>query len=135
VAEEDDTTDAIFDELEERALDALAQGWTHVEAGALVGRSAKWIQRKLQNEPFRHEARLRRTAQLDSVAGQLGAIGPRAVAILQQSLESENDNLRLRAASIALSLVTRIGRQADLETRMAELERRAAHDSVDGGRR
>lgn len=113
-----------FDELEEVALDAMAQGRTHAEAGALVGRSAKWIQRKLQDDAFRLEARRRRSAQLDAISGQLGAIGSRAVAAIGQALDSDDDALRLRAALAALNLVTKVGREAELEMRITELEQR-----------
>lgn len=113
-----------FDELEEAALDALAQGCTHADAGALVGHSAKWIQRKLKDDKFRLAARRRRSDQLNAISGQLGAIGTRAVAAIAQALDSEDDAIRLRAALAALNLVTKVGREAELEMRISELEQR-----------
>ena len=120
-----------FDEMEEAALDALASGSTHAEAGAVVGRSAKWVQRRLRDDRFVLEARRRRGERLDEVTHQLSALASNAVAVIGDTMTHGEDPVRLRAAIAALTLVTKIGKQADLEARIVELEQRAAAASGD----
>jgi len=104
---------------------ALASGWTHREAGALVGVSSKWVQRRLQDAAYRAEVHRRRTETLDAVVGQLGAIGPRAVAVVQAALEHDDPMIRLRAAIATLTTITKLGRQAEVEQRLAVIESRS----------
>ena len=84
--------------------------------------SAKWVQRRLHDDEFRLEARRRRAAQLDAVSGQLGAIGPQAVAVLLAAMSDRKVVTRLRAAIAALDTITKLGRQTDIEQRLADVE-------------
>jgi hypothetical protein len=65
-----------------RAAQAVASGFTHAEAGALVGRSARTVTRWLQ------APRLRAIAERDGGAG--GELGPREV--LQDALAANKAN-------------------------------------------
>ncbi len=105
-----------FDERDEVVLEALALGRTHAQAAALVGLSGKWTQRRLGDEGFRIEARRRRAAHLDTVSGQLAAIGPDAVSVLLAAMVDVGSSIRLRAAIAALDTITKLGRQTDIDS-------------------
>jgi hypothetical protein len=112
-----------FDERDEVVLDALALGRTHAEAAALVGLNPKWVQRRMSDDGFRIEARRRRAAHLDAVSGQLAEIGPRAVSVLLEAMAADVEmSIRVRAAIAALDTITKMGRQTDIEQRLANVE-------------
>lgn len=121
-AGEPDEGDGDLDERDEVVANALALGWTHAEAAALVGLSAKWVQRRLVDERFKAEVRRRRTAQLEAVTAQLAAVGPRAVAVLLETMESDDPSVRVRSAVAVLGSITKLGRQFEVEQRVADLE-------------
>ena len=113
-----------FGETEELVLEALSHGLTHSEAAAWVHREAKFVQRLMRRDDFRLEVNRRRAAHFTALAGQIRALGPRAIEVHREVMENPDasDQLRLRAAMSALTFAMRLNAAADLELRVFELE-------------
>lgn len=110
---------------------ALTMGSSYEAAGVLIGRSAKTIQRKMQDPEFRALVQRARSEYSEEVGALLVPLVPEAVGALRQLLESEDESVRLRAVSLALSWPLAYRRHGDLERDMREVrdllrERRAS---------
>lgn len=107
----------------EAVVEALAAGTSYSEAGRAVKVTARTVQRWLDEDDG---AMLRRVAQrrremTSEVTGRLTDASARAVTVLTEALDAEEDRHRLRAAQLILSLTTRFRTVEELETRVVEL--------------
>jgi hypothetical protein len=108
---------------QELALEALARGCTYSQAGDLAGVTAKTIQRWMRDPSFARRLSERRGDRLSQVTGLLLDATTEAVAVLRQECrEAERASDRLRAASLLLTLASRMHDRLDVETRLAEVE-------------
>ena len=105
------------------ALEALARGSSYGQAGNLAGVTAKTVQRWMQDRAFSRQLADRRGARLSEVTGLLLDATTDAVAVIhRECLEAEKASDRLRAASLLLTLSTRMRDKLDVETRLGEVE-------------
>jgi uncharacterized protein YicC (UPF0701 family) len=100
----------------------LAAGQSHAEAGMAVGRTAKWVQRALNDTPdlreYITELKIQRASE---AAAALGALLPEAVEATQRGLTSEKVSDQLRAAGLVFDQFRLFRSDSATAERMAEL--------------
>lgn len=117
---------------DELILAGLAAGMTHAEAAELASTSTKTIQRRLADERFAAEVARRRSQQVERITGRLTELSIRAVDTLDTALDDDSPTIRLRAADLTLNWLVRLRREADLERRIAEIEKELASEPPAG---
>ena len=125
----DPTTE--WSDTDELILGGLAAGLTHAEAGELASVSAKTVQRRLRDDAFAAEVGRRRSEQVERITGRLTELSVRAVATLERGLDDLSVYPRLRAADLTLNWLVKLRREADLERRIAEIERTLSGDTAE----
>ena len=102
---------------------ALAAGQTGAEAAA----AASVVERTVRawNSEFAFRARVRelRDQMVQRAAASLADSMTEAATVLRELLKSEDEDVRHRAAVKVLDLGVKVGEVADLQARVAELER------------
>src|SRR4051812_48107262 len=79
----------------------LAAGDGHAAAAMSIGRSAKWVQRRLADDPsFRRRVTALKSERVDQAAAGLGALLEQAVAVVERTLDSERPADQLQAARL-----------------------------------
>jgi hypothetical protein len=104
---------------------ALATGRTHAQAGELVGRSAKWVQRRLRCEAFANLVDQERRRHFEQITGRLIHGSSAAVEALIELLACDQPGVQIRAAQSILANGSRYHRQIvdhHLEDRFDQLE-------------
>jgi HAMP domain-containing protein len=80
------------DELEPEAelvAQRLAEGASHAEAALLIGRGAKWVQRRLRNDrAFRDRVRELRQARITQAGSRLGSLLDQVWAMAERNLNA-----------------------------------------------
>jgi hypothetical protein len=105
------------------ALEALARGASYRNSGDLAGVTPKTVQRWMQDPSFSRRLADRRGARLSEVTGLLLDATTDAVAVIRREcLEAEKASDRLRAASLLLTMASRLRDRLDVETRLQEVE-------------
>ena len=122
-------TDVDLNDSDELILSGLAAGLTHAETAELANVSSKTIQRRLSSEAFAAEVARRRGQQVERITGRLSELSIRAVDTLTDALEDSSPTIRLRAADLTLNWLVKLRREADIERRVAEIERELAADT------
>jgi hypothetical protein len=118
----------------------LAAGDGHAAAALSIGRSAKWVQRRLTEDPrFRRRVLELKAARVEQAAAGLGNLLDRAVAAVADGLDSERPADRLHAARLVLDRfrlfrgdVDLVDELADLRSQISDLQKFI--DARDGGR-
>lgn len=100
----------------------LAAGQSHAEAGMAVGRTAKWVQRALNDVPglrqYIIDLKIQRASE---AAAALGALLPDAVEATRRGLTSEKVPDQLRAAGLVFDQYRRFRSDSATVERMTEL--------------
>ena len=107
---------------DEIILEGLAAGLPHAEVAVLAGVSTKTIQRRLMSPDFAAEVRRRRGLRVEEVTGRLAQLAPAAISVIGECLAEDKPTVRLRAAEVALTWLTRLRREVDFEYRLSLLE-------------
>jgi hypothetical protein len=95
--------DAELDTDDRLLIDVLASGYTHEEAGAILGFSAKWVQRRRRRPAFKIALEQRRRDHNAALAAKSRSIARRAMEVLLEEMEPDRPGAtRLRAAQIGL---------------------------------
>ncbi len=108
-------------DVDEALVELLAAGRTHTEAGATVGRSAKFVQRRLRSGDLQRRVVQRRAERLDEVVGRLGNSVHLAVDVMVAELEADRPADRLRAAGLLIASLVKVRDQAHIDNTIAEL--------------
>lgn len=132
-----DDTEPELDALAERAAVYLSEGETHADVASRVGRSSKWVQRLLRNDPrFRRRVEELTAGRREQVAARLNSHVNDAVDVLVRNFDAPRPADQVRAATILLDralayneAITMAQVVEDLKAQVAELQ--AAADSVD----
>jgi len=99
-AEFDEGSEAL-DPMAELVALRLAHGDSHATAALAVGRSSKWIQRKLAQDPlFRQRVRQLKSERVEQAAAGLGALLEPAVAAVERALSAGRPADQLHAARL-----------------------------------
>jgi hypothetical protein len=93
-----------FEELEPEAelvAQRLAEGASHAEAALSIGRSAKWVQRRLRNDPlFRQRVRDLKRARVSQAAARLGTLLDRVFEMAERNLDAPRPADQLAAGRL-----------------------------------
>jgi hypothetical protein len=111
---------------------ALARGLSRPEAAKVAHLSERTVRRRMGDPSFRKEVERLRGELVAEAAGRLADAAAEAVDALRDVMKGESPWARLGAAQAILANVVRVREHAELEARVAELERRAGEL---GGRR
>ena len=112
---------------EDLVVEALAAGLTHAEAGALINRSAKSVQRMLQQQRVAdrvaaaRERRLREATELMS-----GPVLVEAVETLRGELQAEKSSDRIRAAGMIIDASIKLRAQVANDAALAQMRAEVA---------
>lgn len=91
-----------LDHQEQLVIAALAAGATHAEAGKLVNRSAKWVQRRLKDPNFAEALSNHRVQRVTQVLDRLDDGLDQAVDVVIKALRSKRISDQLRAAQLLM---------------------------------
>ncbi len=105
-------------------IEALAMGMTHAQAGVLIGRSAKTVQRRLADAQFSRRLAARRSTIVADTACRLALLSDQAVSTLLEALSSDRLADRLRAAELTLRLTLQFRKDAEYDARLRAVEAR-----------
>jgi hypothetical protein len=141
--EDDDVGDPALSPEDGTLIQALVRGFTHREAGELIGRRAKSVQRWLKDPAFAAALERERTKHNRRLQSLLSPGAIRALQALLRLTSCERDADSIRACSVILRYDMQfrsLEAQRDLARRVAELESALAaeqadeDDAGDGGR-
>ena len=99
----------------------LVAGDSHAAAGLAIGRSAKWVQRRLRDPVFRNYVTSLRSARVEQAAAGLGSLLERAVSVVGEGLESDRLCDRLAAARLVFDRSRVFRADADLAAEIDDL--------------
>jgi len=102
---------------------ALAAGRSIQEAARLAGLSERTVYRRRQKPEFMAEVGEARAALVSEAVGLLARSAPTAVEVLMKLLSASSDAIRLSAVRCVLDHVVKLREHADLDERIARLER------------
>jgi len=104
------------------ALEVLSSGLSVEKASEVSHVSRQTIYNWLSQKSFKNELRKRQSVLFQSLSKRLMNITVKALQVLEDCLDSRNENIRLRASGIAISSLKNIMELADFEERITELE-------------
>jgi hypothetical protein len=117
---------------EDALLLALACGASVDQAARQCGLSTRTVYRRLAEPSFRQRLQALRGDMVSRTAGTLTAAATEAVRTLLELLKSStSDAVRLGAARAVLEIGIKVREVADLEERLAALEKAAAEHTKD----
>ena len=105
-----------------RAVEALGFGLSIADTSEKAGVSRKTIYRWLELEDFKNDVLERQQHTLERVSKRLSGLALQGLETLSELMQSENENVRLRASSSVLSRFTEILELLSLEKRLEVLE-------------
>jgi hypothetical protein len=114
---------------QQRVAVLLASGSTIRDAAAESSVGERTIHTWLDDPAFRAFVSALRDRLLNETIGRLTLAASRAASVLETLLDSEQDQIRLRAASSILDAMIRVREHGELANRVAELESRAGAES------
>ncbi len=123
---------------DDRLIILLGEGRSYEAAAAMVGCSAKTIQRRMKEPAFAQAVTDQRRERVGAITGLIVGASERAVAVLSDALDSPEGNERLRAAGMLLEHGRRFHRDeadGELLRRLLALEAKidqTAADDSDG---
>jgi len=87
-----------------------------------IGRTAKWVQRRLAQDPeFRRRVHDLKAQRVEQAAAGLGALLEPAIAAVARALHSERESVQLHAARLVLDRSRLFRSDADLVAVLADL--------------
>jgi hypothetical protein len=119
--EEEYTTVDGLDTSDWTLIEALMVGMSHERAGALIGRSSKFVQRRLKTQAFAEALEERRRERLRDLSARRESIVERALDVLGDLLHAESEPVQLGAVRTALN-EDRAHRRDHLADRVDELD-------------
>lgn len=108
---------------QERAIAELLQQPSVVAAAAAAGVGEKTIRRWLKRSDFRKAFQAAATEVLERAIGRLHKTTEAAVDVLNTSLESQSEAIRVRVALGVFDRVLRAKELLELEQRLSDLEK------------
>jgi len=104
------------------AIEALSFGLSVEKSAELSGVSRACVYKWLSQDDFKRDLRERQTEYFSRMSKRMTAITLKALEILEKSLDSRNESIRLRACGIALSSLRSISEITEFESRLSALE-------------
>ena len=103
---------------ETKLICGLARGLSHVRAAQEAGVSIRTVQRRASDPAFRAAVGEARRAMVGEATGRLAGAAQRAVATLEDLLESDADSVRLGASRAILDNLLRFREAEELSDRV-----------------
>ncbi len=107
---------------ESKLICSLARGLSHVQAAQEAGVSVRTVQRRASDPAVRAAVAGARQAMVGEATGRLATAAERAVATLEDLLESDADSVRLGASRALLDNLLRFRDSEELSDRVRQLE-------------
>ena len=104
------------------AVEVLSHGQSVEQASEIANVSRTCIYNWLAQDDFKQELRRRQSVLFQSLSKKLIGIIEKALQVIEDSLSSRTEALRLRAAGIALSNLKNVIELSDFEDRLTALE-------------
>jgi len=112
---------------EDLVVEALAAGLTHAEAGGLINRSAKTVQRLLQQQRVADRVAAARERRLREVTALMsGPVLVEAVETLRGELQAERSADRIRAAGLIVDASIKLRAQVANDAALAQMRAEVA---------
>jgi transposase len=108
----------------ELAIIGLGSGLTVADAAEMASVSRNTIYRWLEDPDFENAVEDYKNEALTGIARKMVSLTVRVLEVLEEILESGNENMRLRAAAALLGRFTQVVELTDLERRLTILEKR-----------
>lgn len=105
------------------ALEVLSSGLSVEQAGEVAHVSRQCVYNWLSQDSFKQDLRKKQSEYFSRLSKRMTALTLKALEVLEKSLDSRNESIRLRACSIALSSLPGITALTDFEARLSALER------------
>jgi hypothetical protein len=105
---------------------ALAGGATYAEAATLANVSERTVVRRMAEPDFRRKVAEARSAVVERTIGLLTDASTEAAATLRRLLGARSEHVAYLASAKVIELVHQLRTTADLEARIAELEKELA---------
>lgn len=102
-------------------IEMLANGNTHLATGEAMGRSSKFVQRRLRDPEFARRVAERQSERLHQVVGLLGNHVVEAIETMKDELQAERSSDRLRAASLIVGSLVKVREQVELDLVVTQL--------------
>jgi len=106
------------------ALEALSSGLSVETSSEMAGVSRACIYNWMAREDFKKDLQERQREYFSRLSKRMTAITLKALEVLEKSLDSRNENIRLRACGVALSSLKSITEMTDFGQRITALEER-----------
>jgi hypothetical protein len=110
----------------EAAALALASGKTYKAAAKRAGIGERTLYRWARQPGFKRRVGELRGRLVNAAVGRLSKSMGAAAGVLRTLLKSEDEDVKFKAARAVLELGTKIREAAEIEDRLADLERQAA---------
>jgi len=111
-----------FDTRKSTAIEVLGYGLSVKDASEKAGVTRKTVYRWLDDDAFKSEVVRVQNIVLERVGSRLSALALKGLSVMDELLDSEDENVRLRASSALLSRFTEILEVLRLEKRIEILE-------------
>jgi len=105
------------------ALETLSFGLSVEKASEVSHVSRMTIYNWLKRDDFKNELKEKQCEYFSRLSKRMTAITLKALEVLEKSLDSRNESIRLRASSIAISNINTILSFTEIEKRLSALER------------
>ena len=105
-----------------RAIEALAHGLTIVDASERSGVSRATVYRWLDDDEFKNAVLERQREVLEQVSKRMSSLALQGLDTLAELMESDDENIQLRASSAVLNRFTEVLELLRLEDRLEVLE-------------
>ena len=104
------------------AIEALSHGESIEKVSELTSVTRQTIYNWLSRDDFQRKLRERQSSIFQQLSKRLLSITTQALSVLEESLYSRNERVRLRASQIALSNLKSVVDMTDFEERLTVLE-------------
>ena len=105
------------------ALESLSSGLSVEKVSELAGVSRACIYNWLSQDSFRNDLRAKQSEYFSRLSKRMTALTFRALEVIEKSLDSRNEAIRLRASGLILSSLSIITAITDFEQRISALEK------------
>jgi hypothetical protein len=111
----------------------LARGGSYAEAGAAANVSTRTVRRRMTEERFANEVALLRSERVGQLLGELVELSTRSIQTIRECLEDESASIRLRAADLTLTHMSKLRREHDVDVRLGLIEAKLDGDATLAG--
>ena len=105
------------------ALESLSSGLSVEKVSEISGVSRACVYNWLSQDSFKNDLRAKQSEYFSRLSKRMTSLTLRALEVIEKSLDSRNENIRLRASGLILSSLSVITALSDFEQRISALEK------------